>query len=490
MKARVLLFTCALAMAASLPALATAAPALAAAAPALATAAPAAPPISKDTLRLTLDDAVARALAFGDEARVARAGVAIADGQVREAFAAALPQVTGSVTYNRKFDSIFRNLGGGGDTTGIADLFAATPFGAKHGWTADLTASQMLWSGGRVGAGLSAARAVRTSARAERDETLADVALTARSAYLEAAYAAEVRRIAEEGLAQSRAHLAQVKLFRQQGSRSEYDLLQAQVDAANQEPAVVAARNAAALALLDLRRALNLPLDQPLALVTPLAWADGMVPVLAKPAADGRDRNSIVSAEAMVRARRDALRAEKAGRWPQLTASATISHQAYPLDLWPERRQFTRAIDGSIKLEWPLFQGFRTFGAVQRANAELRRAEAQREQVREGVAVQVEQAKQEAWRTQATLAARRGTAALARRAHHLATVRWQNGLSTQLEVSDARLQLQTAEVNEAAAYKDYRLALLRLERVTGHPLALELTPIESLSTNLPNDGDR
>ena len=80
-----------------------------------------------DTLRLTLDEAVARALAFGDEARIARAGVGVADGQVREAFAAALPQVTGSVTYNRKFDSIFRNLGGGGDTTGIADLFAATP---------------------------------------------------------------------------------------------------------------------------------------------------------------------------------------------------------------------------------------------------------------------------------------------------------------------------------------------------------------------------
>lgn len=491
------LFAAALLFALGLPALGTAAPALGTAAPsrgtaapALGTAAQAAPPISRDTLRLTLDDAVARAVQYGDEARVARAGVNIAEGQVREAFAAALPQITGSVTYNRKFDSIFRNLGGSDDTTGIGSLFASTPFGAVHGWTADVTATQLLWSGGRVGAGLSAAKAVRRASLADRDETLADVRMNARTAYLEAAYAAEVRRIAEEGLEQSRAHLKQVKLFRAQGSRSEYDLLQAQVDAANQEPAVVAARNAAALALLDLRRALNLPLTQPLVLVTPLAFPDGKVPVLAKPADDGLDREAIASADAMVRARREALRAEKAGRWPQLSASATISHQAYPQDWWPERRQFTRAIDGSVKLEWPLFQGFRTFGTVQRATAELRRAEAQREQVREGVALQVEQAKQEVWRTQATLAARRGTAALARRAHHQATVRWQNGLSTQLEVSDARLQLQTAEVNEASAFKDYRLALLRLERVTGHPLALELTNLDDLSTNLPTDGDR
>lgn len=488
MKAPLMLFVRALVIAA--PALAAAAPAPASPAPTLPSTAPEAPHSPQDTLRLTLDDAVARALANGDEARIARAGVGIADGQVREAFAQALPQVTGSVTYNRKFDSIFRNLGGGEDSTGIAGLFASTPFGARHGWTADVTATQTLWSGGRVGAGLSAAKAVRASARADRDEALADVALDARAAYLEAAYAEQVRRIADESLAQSRAHLAQVELFRKQGSRSEYDLLQAQVDAANQEPAAVAARNAAALALLDLRRALNLALDQPVALVTPLAWADGMVPVLARPAADGRDRNSIVSAEAMVRARREALRAEKAGRWPQLSASATVSHQAYPEELWPERRQFTRAIDGSVKLEWPLFQGFRTFGGVQRATAELRRAEAQREQAREAVALQVAQARQEVLHTQATLAARRGTAALARRAHHLASVRWQNGLSTQLEVSDARLQQQTAEVNEAAAFKDYRLALLRLERVTGHPLALELTPIDRLSTNLPTDGDR
>ena len=34
--------------------------------------------------------------------------------------------------------------------------------------------------------------------------------MNARAAYLDAAYASEVQRIAEEGLAQSRAHLAQV----------------------------------------------------------------------------------------------------------------------------------------------------------------------------------------------------------------------------------------------------------------------------------------
>jgi outer membrane protein TolC len=447
-------------------------------------------PAPTDTLRLTVDDAVARALATSAGARAALAGVRVAEGQVKEATAEALPQVTGAVTYNRKFDSIFRSAAGDTSLGGLADLFSKSSFAAVHGWTADLTATQTLWSG-RVGAGIAAARSVRKYALAARDESLADVAVETRAGYLEVLYAAAVHDIAEEGLAQSRAHLAQVRLFQAQGARSEYDLLQAQVDVANQEPAVVAARNAEEQALLRLRQLLKLPADQPLALTTPLAFESGQVPVLAADPGDGSARAALRGADATVSARRQAVSAEKWARWPRLAASATVSHQAYPDEAWPVRRnEFVRAIDGSLRLEWPLFQGGRTFGSVQRATAELRQAEAQRDQTYDDVAFQARQARQEVDRALATLAARRGTVQLAARAHHLATVRWRNGLSTQLEVSDARLRLQTAEVNEVAAIKDYRLALLRLERATGVAPTLANRALDDLTSILPADGER
>lgn len=464
--------------------------ALACAAPAALAAPKDAPPAPTDTLRLSIDDAVARALATSAEARAALAGVKVADGQVKEATADALPQVTGAVTYNRKFDSIFRSAADDTSLGGLAKLFSNSSFAAVHGWTADLTATQTLWSG-RVGAGIAAARAVRKYALATRDEALAVIAVNVRAAYLDALYTTAVQSIAEEGLAQSRAHLAQVKLFEAQGVRSEYDLLQAQVDAANQEPAVVAARNATGQALLRLRQLLNLPAAQPLALTTALAFTDGQVPVLAADPGDGSARAALRGADATVSARRQAVSAEKWARWPNLSASATVSHQAFPNEAWPVHRdQFARAIDGSLRLEWPLFQGGRTFGSVERATAELRRAEAQREQAYDDVAFEARQARQEVERALATLAARRGTVQLAARAHHLANVRWRNGLSTQLEVSDARLQLQTAEVNEVAAIKDYRLALLRLERATGNPLTLTNRSLDDLTSILPADGER
>jgi outer membrane protein len=90
------------------------------------------------------------------------------------------------------------------------------------------------------------------------------------------------------------------------------------------------------------------------------------------------------------------------------------------------------------------------------------------------------QARDEIERSQTTLLARRETVRQAERAWELAGVRFKNGMSTQIEVSDARLQLQSSEVNEVQAMRDYLVAIASLERAVGHPLPVERQPIEQL----------
>jgi outer membrane protein TolC len=437
-----------------------------------------------ETLRIGVDDAVQRALSQGEEMRSANAGLSVANGKVREALAVALPQINGSLTYERQFASIFQSAAP--DTGELAQIFKNSPFGSVHSWNAELTASQLLWSGGRVGAGLSAARAYRKSVRAQRDETAADLSVQVSRAYYEAVYARQVMAIAEAGLEQARAHLTQVELYFKQGSRSEYDLIRAQVDAANQQPLVVAARNATRLAMLDLKRLINVPLDQRLALTTPLAFEDGLVPVVQDSSDDVTARAALTQADADVEGRRQLLKVERAARWPQLTASGTLQQQAFPPTERPELDQFHRNLNAQLKLEFPLFLGTKTFGAVERAGAELRQAQAQRDRVREDVRIQAARARQEVRRTLADLVARRGTADLAGRAHHLAEVRFRNGLATQLEVTDARLQMETAEINEVQAFKDYRLALVELEHALGRKVQTTRLPLDQISASLTN----
>jgi outer membrane protein TolC len=440
---------------------------------------------ASDTLKLTLDDAIQRALNEGEEMRSANAGLSVANGQVREAASDAFPQIRGTVTYGRQFASIFQ--GSAPDTSQIADIFKNSPFGAINTWTGELTASQLIWAGGRVGAALTAARAYRTSTRATRDETAADIALSTARAYLNAAYAQRVIEITESTLDQARAHLAQVTLYQKQGSQSEYDLIRAQVDAANQEPPVVTAKNLSDLTMFELKRLVNLPLDRPLVLVTELAFSDSLVPVVDDADDDPSARAALTKANADVETRRQLVRVERSRFWPEVTASGTWSQQAFPPTEIPRFDQFHRSINAQLKFDFPIFLGTRTIGAVERAGAELRQAEAQQAEVREQVRIQVARARQEVHRTLADLVARRGTASLAGRAHHLAEVRYRNGLSTQVEVSDARLQLRTAEIQEVDALKDYRLALLELDRALGRKVPTVPRTYEQISASLKNE---
>jgi len=444
---------------------------------------PAPAPAPTDTLRITLDDAIRRALATSEEMRGAHAFVTQTEGQVLQELSRALPQVSGTVTYNRKLESIFQGVAS--DTGFFGNLFKNSPFAAQHTWTADLTGQQLLWSGGKVGAALRAARAANGSAHASEREAASDLTFQVRQAYYDAVYAKRLVEIAGSALEQARAHLGQVRAGRREGSRSEYEMLRAEVDAANQEPPVVAAENGRDIALLALKRLVNAPLEQPVVLVTPLVSPDGTVPVVTDPSLSVDRRPGLAAADLEVEARRQAVRVYRGQRWPDLYVSSTISQQAFPQELWPRRKQFVRAWDASLRLEVPIFTGLRVEGQVAQARGQYEQARANRDRMREGAVIEATQARDELERALSTLTARRETVRQAQRAWELAGVRFTNGMSTQIEVSDARLQLQSAEVNEVQAMRDYLVAIAALERAVGHPLPVERKPLEEVTIS-PN----
>lgn len=443
---------------------------------------------TQDTLHLTVDAAIDRALAQSEEIRLARAQVAEMNGQVREAFAGALPQINGSVTYTRQFASIFQGLGGdnNGDTT-FTNIFKNSPFGAPNAWAVELTASQLLFSAGKVGAGLTAAKSARQVARLNQQESAADIAARVRQAYLNVQYRQRLLGVAGTAIEETRKQLHQVQLFHQAGTRAEYDLLRAQVDAANQEPAVVAAVNDYEVALLELKRLINVPPDQPLELSTPLIAEDGTIPVVVEEDQGAAQRPAVAAAEATVRVQEQLLRAAQADRWPSVSVSSTFSEQAFPSELFPFDAQFRRNWNAAVKISVPLFNGFRTEGTVARYRAQLDRAIANRDGVREQATLDLVQARGELQRTQVLLLARRETVQQAQRAQRIAQVRYTNGLATQLEVSDARLLLQQAQVNEAQAMRDYLMSITQLERALGRPVKVERRSLEQLRRTIRSE---
>lgn len=440
-------------------------------------AAPVAAQTPADTIRLTLDEAVHRALDQGVDMRLARAAVLTAKGQVREASSAALPQITTSLTYTRQFASIYEGLGDGG---GFDTLFKNTPFGAPNAWNLQLQATQLLWSGGKVGAARSAAKSFREVASLRQAETSADVTFQVKEAYYNAALQGRLLTIAVENLEQAQHHLREVQLYQQAGTRAEYDLLRAQVDAANQEPAVVAARNGYDVARLELKRLLNLPAGQPLVLVTKLDSLNAPIPVVVGEVG-GPVRPALAAADAALHEEEQLLKVARADRWPTLTFTTIYNEQAFPGKFFPTSADLTQGWNGELKLSFPIFTGFRTSARVDQARASVLRAQAQRDQTYRVVDLQLAQARGEVDRARSLLVARHRTVGQGQRAFHLASVRYTNGMATQLEISDARVAALQAEVNEVQALRDYFVALAQLERALGRPVPVVQQPIEQVA---------
>jgi outer membrane protein TolC len=349
----------------------------------------------------------------------------------------------------------------------VGALFQGLPFGRKNTYIATFSLTQPLYVGGKVGAALNVARHFRAAARNQLDEAESEVVLQVRGAYLTASLARRLLQIAVESRRVAQAHFAQVQAFFEAGTASEFDMLRARVDLENRDPVVIQAENGATLALLELKRLVNIPAEQPVALTT-------VVEPTVRDVNESRlkelvlERPVLSAAQEAVAMRQEAVKIARADRLPTVAFQGTMGFQGYPNNaLPPGFDSWRKDWNVALTLSVPVFDGFRTRGMVDQARADLKGAELEESQLREALELQLEAALAEYRSVRAQIEARRETVVLAERALDLADARFASGLSTQLEVSDAALLLDQARVNEIQALYDYVRVLAQLERLSG-----------------------
>jgi outer membrane protein TolC len=464
-------------------------------------AAPAAGQERPDSVELSLSAALSLAMERSEEVRVAEQQVRSASAQVRSARSSLLPQINTQVGYTRTLRSVFQGAGfeipdslrfepdsmasleeriaylerntPNAAFGALGSLFGNLPFGREHAWAAAAVLTQPLFAGGRIASGVQMARHAETAAEASLAETRGDVALQVRQTYYGALLAQEAEEIVEASVALAGEHLERVQLLLETGQASELDALRAEVELENLRPQLVQARNARELASLNLKRLVNVPIDAPVRLTTSLAAADAalpdpadvLLPSLAEAEPQLERRASIAAAEQQVEIRREQVDMARGAFLPSVNLQANLSRQAFPSGFVPDEWQDDWTV--GFVVQWPLFQGFRRGAEVDAARAQVRQAELQVDQLRESVRLEYEQAQGELEQARAQITAATRTVTQATRVYELTELRYTEGLATQLDVSDARLALQQARMNEANAYHDFYLALARAERALG-----------------------
>ncbi len=454
---------------------------------------------------LSLEAALARALDRSEEVRGARAQVKYASAQVGTARASALPQVNTQLAFTRLLRSVYQGVGftlpdslkfepnpdaslaervkyledktPNAALGALGDIFGNLPFGRPNTWVAGLTVAQPIFAGGRIRAGIDMAEDAADAARASLEEARGDVAQQVKQAYYDAVLAGRSATIMEESVELARRHLAEVKLREDAGRASELDTLRAAVDLENLVPQLVQARNARDLALLNLKRLVNLPADGQLRLTTELqaTTADGTsvasleLPTLQAASPRLARRATVVAAEKQISVRRAQVSIARAAYLPTVALTGNLNRQAYPAATFsfPSGGEWRDDWNVGFLVQWPLFQGFRRGAEMDAAHAQLDLAELQHDQLIEGVRIEYDRARGEFARAQAQIAAAARTSAQAQKVYELTELRYQEGQATQLDVSTARLSLQQARINEVQAYHDAYAALAAAERALG-----------------------
>ncbi|MBI4551849.1 MAG: TolC family protein, partial [Candidatus Latescibacteria bacterium] len=314
---------------------------------------------------------------------------------------------------------------------------------------------------------------VRDAADAQLREQQWEIALQVKKAYYDALLTRQVADIARLSLDQAERQLDHVQRQHQAGNLSDFDLLQAEVQRDNQVPEVVSADARHELALLNLKRLVNLPANTQVALTsgfldpTMIEKTSGSLPALSALLQRSKGRPAIEAATFETAARTQAIKIARADLWPRLAVSSTYNRQAFPSGLFPKSGDWRTDWGVGVTMSLSVFDGLRTQAKVNEARANMALARERLAQVEETVGLTVEQTYWELNRARAQIDARQRTIGQAERALRLAELRYDQGISTQLEVADSRLQLQRARINHAQALHDYSVALVELERAAG-----------------------
>ncbi len=442
-------------------------------------------------VEMTLDAAVRRAMERSPRVRQAQLALKEAEGQVDEAWGELYPSVDVSADWTRNvtpsvnfLPAIIFNPDAGPD-----DLIPVQ-FGADNTWTMNLNVDQALFRAG-VFVGVGAASQYKDLQEEVVRGARQSVATSVRQRYYDVLLAQEQVRLTENSVERVRQSLKETQAMNEAGLTSDYDVLRLQVELANLEPNLRRARNQVSAARREL--GVLLAVDQPdtLRVAGSLATMDLSSPEgngpanrqilqfasVERPAAADADalvalaeqnRSDVLQAELTEDLRKAQLRVEQGSYLPEISLFGNYSINAQQNgapDFFGRPRAYGRRV--GIRVTLPVFNGFAREAKVGERKAALESAQSQTRLTKDEAESQVRTLVDQADEARQRAEAQHLAVGQAQRGFEIAEAQYKEGLSSQLELTDAEVALRQTEFNYAQAVYDYLVARSRLDQAVG-----------------------
>jgi outer membrane protein len=412
-----------------------------------------APPPDLAGQTVSLEEALAIALQAQPQIQARLYDYAAARFRVDQAFSPLLPQLTAQLSGQHSSSTVLTTS----PLTG-ASVPVQVSRSLEDTLIAQVQLSQLLFDFGKSVASVDAARKLAEVSRYDIELQRQLVTLAVKEAYTNTLFAQRLIRVQRQALERAELNLKSVRGFYDVGTRPKSDVVRAEVDVANARVDNIRADNAERLARVALNTSMGV------AATTKFDLVDNLVYVKVSDSAE-----DLVS-EALKR------RPEYAQAKLRIESSESLLKRSFR-DFFPDvvgtgsygavRTDFNESWTAGISLNWSIFDGGNRLARYREAKANLEASQQRLKATELDISREVEQARSTVVETDERILAAQAAVASAQENFRLVQGRFDAGVGTILDLTDAQLALTQAQNAEAQALADFRIALARLDRALG-----------------------
>lgn len=391
------------------------------------------------------------ALAHHASLRAGESEVAAAEARIRQVTAHFRPQFGAEAGYIRLEDQPSLNVDGMGPIT----------FGARDNWLANVGVEYPLSTGGKLEGMKSGAEAAAEMSRQDLQRRRQTVAVNAARAFYRLLEANRMMLVVAAQITALEEATRSAEAMEAQGVVARIDVLRAQVALTGARQGLEQLRAAQESARAMLAETMGLPPGSPVEIAedeVPVA-----VPELAREqwVAAWEQRPELLNLDARRRALEAQLRVDRSARRPQLGLFAKAELQR------PTPYPDTGTFSGGVMLRQSLSDGGASRESEAATRAQLDQLSAMEEQLKYGIAVEVQIAISGLLSARSRVAMTGPAVDLAREALRLAQVGYANGVTPMTDVLDAQAALTRASADYEGALSALRQARAEYEYAMG-----------------------
>ena len=414
-----------------------------------------------ETITLTREEVLARAVSTSDRIREAAARHDATNAVTDQRQAAQRPQVTAQVGYTRT-----NHITPFGIPVSEGQFRVVYP-DVPDNYRSRLDVAWPIYSGGRLQAFERAAQQEANATGRDVEALTTDIRFEAERAFWTLIVADESLRVLGESLARTTVHVTNVRNALSAGLVPPNEVLTAEAQEARQRMFRIQAQSARAVAEADLARQIGAPPGTAITAVVPAdvdQVEDAASALMARAVAQRKDRQALVDRQSAAATR---VVAAAAARRPMVAIGGGVDYANPNPRFFPRDPSWRRSWDASVNVNWALFDGGRSRAEGAEALALQRALEARLREFDSVTALDIRQRLAEIESSRAALQAADASVRAATEALRVVNDRYAAGVAISTDVLDADFALLQAELDRTRAQAGVRLADARLARALG-----------------------